>query len=155
MVIGRETCKQIGPLRILDFLAMKEIVVTLLQQMGLSVPSLDDEIRFCSGGERQGVAIARAMYFKAKMVILDEPINALSVEAQKKVLSFIEQLRDNGISVILISHNMGQIYAVVDRIVLISHGKKVLDVHKDEISREEIEDLLADGAGEGGKRHVG
>jgi simple sugar transport system ATP-binding protein len=153
--MGREIVKKVGPLRILDYRTMREIVAPLLQQMGLSVPSLDHEIRFCSGGERQGVAIARAMYFKARMVILDEPTNALSVEAQKKVLSFIEQLKDSGISVILISHNMGQVYSVVDRIVLISHGMKTLDVDKDDISRQEIEDLLADAAGEGGRRHVG
>ena len=126
----------------------------MLQQMGLSVPSLDHEIRFCSEASVKG-SIARAMYFKARMVILDEPTNALSVEAQKKVLSFIEQLKDSGISVILISHNMGQVYSVVDRIVLISHGMKTLDVDKDDISRQEIEDLLADAAGEGGRRHVG
>ena len=125
-------------MRILDYRTMREIVAPLLQQMGPTVPSLDHEIRFCSGGERQGVAIARAMYFKARMVILDEPTNALSVEAQKKVLSFIEQLKDSGISVILISHNMGQVYSVVDRIVLISHGMKTLDVNKDDISRQEI-----------------
>ena len=142
-------------MRFLDLRSICVLVSPFLEEMGLSGPSIVHEIRFCSGGERHGVAIARAMYFKARMVILDEPTNALSVEAQKKVLSFIEQLKDSGISVILISHNMGQVYSVVDRIVLISHGMKTLDVNKDDISRQEIEDLLADAAGEGGRRHVG
>lgn len=153
--MGREPKRRIGPIKVLDYRSMRETVKPLLERIGLSVPSLDHELRFCSGGERQGVAIARAMHFEAKLVILDEPTNALSVEAQKKVLSFIDQLKEEGISVILISHNMGHVYSVVDRIVVISHGKKVMDVDKDAIDRDDVENLLVEAAGERGQANVG
>ena len=144
-------CQEGWPLRILDYRTMRGCS-TFAAADGPFRSLSNHEIRFCSGGERQGVAIAGP--YSRPVVILDEPTNALSVRP-RKVLSFIEQLKDSGISVILISHNMGQVYSVVDRIVLISHGMKTLDVNKDDISRQEIEDLLADAAGEGGRRHVG
>jgi simple sugar transport system ATP-binding protein len=149
--MGREPKKIIGPIKILDFKTMKEIIKPLLNRMGLEVPSLEHEVRFCSGGERQGVAIARAMHFRAKLVILDEPTTALSVEAARKVLSFIRQLKEENISVILISHNMSHVYSVVDRIAVISHGKKILDVRKKDVDKEEVEDLMADVTVEGGR----
>lgn len=141
--MGREIKKTVlGPIRCLDYKKMKKIVGPLLEKLGLNIPTIDHEVRFCSGGERQGVAIARAMHFSASLVILDEPTTALSVEAVKKVLSFIEKLKNEGISVILISHNIDHIYSVVDKIVVLSHGKKVLDENKKNINREEIEKLL-------------
>ncbi len=152
--MGREPKKCFGPIKYLDYKRMREIVGPLLDKLGLNVPSLDHEVRFCSGGERQGVAIARAMHFEAEMVILDEPTTALSVEAAKKVLSFIERLKEEGISVILISHNMAHIYSVVDRLVVISHGEKALDVKKDDTTREEIEELLAEVDKRGGSKNA-
>ncbi len=154
--MGREPKRSmLGPIKCLDYKTMKNIVGPLLKKLGMSVPSLDHEVRFCSGGERQGVAIARAMHFEAKLVILDEPTTALSVEAAKKVLSFIEHLKKEGISVILISHNMAHVYSVVDRIVVLSHGKKVEDVKKSETSRDKIEDLMSEVEQKGGKRNAG
>ncbi|MGM0414822.1 MAG: ATP-binding cassette domain-containing protein [Bacillota bacterium] len=154
--MGREPKRcLVGPIKCLDYKTMKDIVGPLLKKLGMSVPSLDHEVRFCSGGERQGVAIARAMHFEAKLVILDEPTTALSVEAAKKVLSFIEHLKNEGISVILISHNMAHVYSVVDRIVVLSHGRKVEDVKKSETSRDKIEDLMSEVEKEGDKRNAG
>lgn len=154
--MGREPKRcMLGPIKCLDYKTMKDIVGPLLKKLGMSVPSLDHEVRFCSGGERQGVAIARAMHFEAKLVILDEPTTALSVEAAKKVLSFIEHLKNEGISVILISHNMAHVYSVVDRIVVLSHGRKVEDVKKSETTRDKIEALMSEVEKEGDKYNAG
>ena len=154
--MGREPKRSMfGPIKCLDYKTMKDIAGPLLKKLGMSVPSLDHEVRFCSGGERQGVAIARAMHFEAKLVILDEPTTALSVEAAKKVLSFIKHLKNEGISVILISHNMAHVYSVVDRIVVLSHGRKVEDVKKSETNREKIEALMSEVEQEGDKRNAG
>jgi len=142
--MDREPEKTIGPFKIIDYKKMNEIIKPLFVKLKLNIPSLEREVRFCSGGERQGVAIARAMHFKAKLVILDEPTNALSVHAVRKVLSFIEQLKNNNTSVIFISHNIEHVYSVADRIVVMSHGKKVFDINKANKSKDDIEKLLTD-----------
>src|SRR6056297_2794510 len=85
--LGRELVTNFGPLKVLDRKQMRAISERLTQELGLDIPSPDHEVRFCSGGERQGVAIARAMYFKARLVILDEPTTALSVRGRDQVLN--------------------------------------------------------------------
>lgn len=144
---GREPVKGFGPFKTVDFEKMKKEVRPLFQELGLDVASLDQEVRFCSGGERQGVAIVRAMLFRAKMVILDEPTTALSVPAIKRVLDFIEALKGEGISVVLISHNLEHVYQVADRIAVMSHGEKVLDEKTAEHEKEDIEQVLHETAG--------
>jgi len=98
--------------------------------------------RELSGGQRQGVAIARAMYFKSKLVILDEPTNNLSVKESAKVLQFIRELKNQGISSIFISHNLYHVYPVADRIVVLSHGSKIGDFKKEDTSIDEITKLM-------------
>mgnify|MGYP006280806541 CR=1 FL=1 len=144
---GREPVKGFGPFKTIDFEKMKKEVRPLFQELGLDIASLDQEVRFCSGGERQGVAIVRAMLFRAKMVILDEPTTALSVPAIKRVLEFIEALKGEGISVVLISHNLEHVYQVADRIAVMSHGEKVLDENTAEHVKEDIEQVLHETAG--------
>jgi simple sugar transport system ATP-binding protein len=87
------------------------------------------------------------MLFRAKMVILDEPTTALSVPAIKRVLDFIEALKGEGISVVLISHNLEHVYQVADRIAVMSHGEKVLDEKTAEHEKEDIEQVLHETAG--------
>ncbi|MBS3812893.1 sugar ABC transporter ATP-binding protein [Candidatus Bipolaricaulota bacterium] len=144
---GREPIKRFGPFKTIDFDKMKSEVAPLFDELGLDVASLDQEVRFCSGGERQGVAIVRAMLFRAKMVILDEPTTALSVPAIKRVLNFMKALKQEGISIILISHNIDHVYQVADRIAVISHGHKILDENTSENTKEEIEGVLHETAG--------
>ena len=102
--------------------------------MGLDIATVDQEVRFCSGGERQGVAITRAMYYEAALTILDEPITALSLKGTKQVLEFVTHLKERDIGVIVISHNIGHVYSVADRFILMSKGKKVVDVEKDSVT---------------------
>lgn len=144
---GREPMRGFGPFKTIDFKKMKKEVQPLFQELGLDVASLDQEVRFCSGGERQGVAIVRAMLFRAEMIILDEPTTALSVPAIKRVLNFIEALKREGISVVLISHNLEHVYQVADRIAVMSHGEKILDEEADEKAKEDIEQVLHETAG--------
>jgi simple sugar transport system ATP-binding protein len=142
--LGRELLKP-GLIKLLDMGRMKKEAERITKSLGLNIASPDQEVRFCSGGERQGVAISRAMYFKAELVILDEPTAALSIVGVQKVLEFIRQLKESGASVILISHNLYHVYPVADRIVVFSKGQKVADMRKDETSIEELEQIQISG----------
>ena len=142
--LGRVLLKP-GLIKLLDMGGMKKEAERITKSLGLNIASPDQEVRFCSGGERQGVAISRAMYFKAELVILDEPTAALSIVGVQRVLEFIRQLKDSGASVILISHNLYHVYPVADRIVVFSKGQKVADMRKDETSIEELEQIQISG----------
>jgi simple sugar transport system ATP-binding protein len=142
--LGRELLRS-GFVKLLDMEKMKKEAEGITKSLGLDISSPDQEVRFCSGGERQGVAISRAMYFKAELVILDEPTAALSVIGARKVLEFIRQLKDSGASCIFISHNLHHVFPVADRIVVFSKGKKVADIRKDQTSIEELEQIQLSG----------
>ena len=142
--LSRELLKP-GLIKLLDMERMRDEAERITKSLGLNIPSPDQEVRFCSGGERQGVAIARAMYFKAELVILDEPTAALSITGAQKVLEFVRHLKESGVSVIFISHNLHHIYPIADRIVVLSKGQKVADIRKDETSIEELEQIQISG----------
>jgi len=91
--MGRQPVKSWGPVKILDKSKMRDKAKKLLMDLNLHISSSGRDVSFCSGGEIQGVPISREMYFKAKLVILDEPTNALAVSGVQKVLSFIERLK--------------------------------------------------------------
>ncbi|MBD3307343.1 ATP-binding cassette domain-containing protein [candidate division KSB3 bacterium] len=139
--LGRELTKKIGPFRFLDTRKMQEQTEALTQKLGLDIATVDQEVRFCSGGERQGVAISRAMYYQAALTILDEPVTALSLKGTKQVLEFITQLKERKIGVILISHNIGHAYSVADRFILMSKGEKVEDLPRDAVTMSTLEDM--------------
>lgn len=141
--LGRELVKP-GLIKLLDIERMRNEAEKALKKLELRAPP-DREVKFLSGGERQGVAISRAMYFKAELVILDEPTAALSVSAARKVLDFVKQLKSSGIACILISHNLHHVYPVSDRIVVLSRGVKIADMRKEETSVEELEEILITG----------
>jgi simple sugar transport system ATP-binding protein len=128
LFLGREPVK--GP-RLLDRLdqkAMNEAAYDLLKRVGITkeIPPTTP-ISALSGGERQAVAIARAMHFDSDLIILDEPTNNLGVEETKGVLRFVRSARDSGHSCILIAHNIYHVFQVVDRIIVLRRGKKVAD----------------------------
>ena len=141
--LGRELVNSYGPLNVLDRSEMRKISNRLTKELGLDIPSPDHEVRFCSGGERQGVAIARAMYFKARLVILDEPTTALSVKGRDQVLNLVKHMKGEDISIIFITHNIHHVYPIADRFVVMSHGKVTKEVNKEDTTLEEIEGLLA------------
>uniref|UniRef100_A0A7V4N3T3 Sugar ABC transporter ATP-binding protein n=1 Tax=Thermodesulfobacterium geofontis TaxID=1295609 RepID=A0A7V4N3T3_9BACT len=140
--MGREIEKHIGPIKLLDLKRMRDESLRALNKIGLFMRDVDTIIENLSGGERQGVAIARAMYFKTKLLILDEPTNNLSVKESAKVLEFIKELKNEGISCVFITHNLYHVYPIADRIVVLSHGKKVGDFKKEETSIENITQII-------------
>ena len=101
-----------------------------VDELGIHVDSVFESVRNLSGGQRQSVAIARTMFFNAKVVILDEPTSAISVKETRKVLDLITQLKNKGVSVVVVSHRMEDIFAVSDRIVVLRRGRKVEDVDR-------------------------
>lgn len=137
--MGREPATSLG---FLDKNTMDGESMEALRGIGLHLRSPDDLIGMLSGGERQGVAIARAVHFKAKLVILDEPTIALSIREARQVLEFIKQLKNEGIAAIFITHNLYHVFPVAERFVVLSQGKKVGDVRKKDTSIDELSELI-------------
>ncbi len=138
--LGREETG-FGPLNIVDEDKMLEECREAMENLGLQVPA-EQEVRFCSGGERQGVAVARAIKFRAKLVILDEPTRALSPKGVKRVLEFIEEMKEENIAVIHISHTFSHIYPTADRFVIMSRGEIIAEKDKEETSPDELTDII-------------
>ena len=122
--LGRELTRSVLGLRFLDRRAMRERTRDLLRRLDVQVPSLDVWVEFLSGGQRQGIAISRALNIDADLIVMDEPTAALAVAEVRKVLEFIRRLRDQGKSVILISHNLQDVFAVSDRITVLRQGRR-------------------------------
>ncbi len=109
-----------------------------LAALDIRFPSLTQPIESLSGGQRQAVAIARAIYWKARLMIMDEPTNNLGVPEQQKVLELIRKLRDQGVPVILITHTMPDVFAVADRIIVMHRGRKVTEKRTAETNASEL-----------------
>ncbi|MEO6298954.1 MAG: ATP-binding cassette domain-containing protein [Paracoccaceae bacterium] len=143
LFIGREPLKfSIGGLGWLDQKKMRDESVKAIADVDLHLRSPDALVGELSGGQRQGVAIARAMFFKSKVMILDEPTNHLSVKETAKVIGFVKGLKAQGVTTIFISHNMHHVFACCDRIVAMALGKVVLDKLVHETSIEEVSEVL-------------
>jgi simple sugar transport system ATP-binding protein len=140
--LGRELTKRVGPVRILDEDKMRDEAKRTTTALRLNIPSMDQEVRFCSGGETQGVAIARAMYFESKLVILDEPTTALSPQGVNELFAFIDKIRKRGVSVIIISHDLYHIYRIADRIICMSKGKITENVEKQSIMLDDLTSMV-------------
>jgi ABC-type sugar transport system ATPase subunit len=121
--LGREIKKPVLGVPFLDRQAMRKRTSELLSQLDVHVPSIDSWVESMSGGQRQGVAIARALNMDARLIIMDEPTAALAVAEVRKVLEFIKNLRAQGKSVVLISHNIQDVFEVSDRISVMRHGR--------------------------------
>ncbi len=125
MFLGREeaVCVKIGPFRFLRIDKARSETRKALDNTGISMRSVDELAAKLSGGERQSIALARAIYFETKLLILDEPFAALGLKETAKVLGMIERVRQEGVSVILIVHNVNHVYPIADRFFVLSHGK--------------------------------
>lgn len=121
--LGREMKKPVLGIPFLNRQAMRKRTAELLEQLDVHVPSVDSWVEPMSGGQRQGVAIARALNMDARLIIMDEPTAALAVAEVRKVLEFIKNLRAQGKSVVLISHNIQDVFEVSDRISVMRHGR--------------------------------
>jgi len=145
-VLGREPVKGWGPLRRLDVEWGKQIARSELLKFGIDLRDPDQPIGTLSGGERQAVAIARAVYFGAEVVILDEPTSALGVKQSGRVLKFVRDARDRGIGVVLITHNPHHAYMVGDEFVLFKRGKMTNRWLKQDVALDELIAAMAGGA---------
>lgn len=123
--LGRELERRILGIRFLNRRAMRRRTEELLRELDVQIPDLDVWVEYLSGGQRQGVAIARALNINARLIVMDEPTAALAVAEVRKVLQFIRRLRDQGKSVVLISHNIQDVFTVADRITVLRQGCRV------------------------------
>jgi simple sugar transport system ATP-binding protein len=144
--LGSEPTKGSGPLRRVDVKHAKDTMREELRKMGIDVRDADQPCGTLSGGERQAVSIARAVYFGAKVLILDEPTSALGVKQSGVVLRYIAQARDRGLGVIFITHNPHHAYPVGDRFVILNRGRVTGSWRKGEISRDELVRQMSGGA---------
>ncbi|QYJ14994.1 Fructose import ATP-binding protein FrcA [Rubrobacter xylanophilus DSM 9941] len=144
--LGREPTKGAGPFRRFDVKLADRITREELDKIGIQVRDTHQPVATLSGGERQSVAIARAVYFGAKVLILDEPTSALGVKQAAIVLRYIARAREQGIAVVFISHNVHHAYAIGDRFTILNHGRSMGTFEKEEIGLQELERLMAGGA---------
>lgn len=140
--LGREPVHWVGTTRLLDEQAMSQQTVEALGAIGIEIRRPEEEVLRLSGGERQSIAIGRAAHFGQKVLILDEPTSALSVGETRKVLNYTLEAKNAGLGVIFITHNIGHVYQVADRFTIISHGHKVGDFLKGEVSPDEISAMI-------------
>ena len=139
LFLGRELFKfKLGPFSILDGKAMREATQKALLRTAVKIPSLSNTIRNMSGGQRQCVAIARTATFASKLIIMDEPTAALGVQETAQVENIVKTLKAAGEPLILISHNMRQVFDLVDRIIVFRRGRIVANLRKEETSGTDV-----------------
>jgi len=143
LFVGREpTNYNIGSFGMMNRSKMATEALEAIKRVELDLRSADDLVETLSGGERQGVVIARALYFRTKVLIMDEPTNHLSVKETAKVLNWIEKLKSEGTTCIFITHNLHHVYPVSDRLIVFARGEKIADVYKKDTSIEELTRMI-------------
>jgi simple sugar transport system ATP-binding protein len=143
-VLGREPQKGIGPFKVFDLKRADEMARSALHRLGVRWERrLDERGVNLSGGERQSLAIARAMFFGSSLLVLDEPTSALAVRQAGRVLDHIAQARDQGQAVILITHNFRHALSVADDLTVLAQGRVAAHFRRDEIELDELTDLVA------------
>jgi simple sugar transport system ATP-binding protein len=144
--LGSEPTVGVGPLQRLDRRSGKRIAKEALADMGIDLRDVEQPVGTLSGGERQCVAIARAIHFGAKVLILDEPTAALGVKQSGVVLRYVAQARDRGLGIVLVTHNPHHAYPVGNRFLLLKRGASLGSTEKSEITIEELTRQMAGGA---------
>jgi simple sugar transport system ATP-binding protein len=143
--MGHEPRRRIGPFRFLDRELANRVTMQEMRAMGIQLRSPDQAVGTLSGGERQTVAIARAVHFGAKVLILDEPTSALGVRQTANVLATIDKVRRKGVAVVLITHNVRHALAVGDRFTVLNRGRTLGTTRRGEVSPAALQDLMAGG----------
>jgi simple sugar transport system ATP-binding protein len=140
--LGRELYRfQATPmkaLKILDRAEMRRRAVTAFDQLGITLPDISAPVGTLSGGQRQSIAVARAVAYASKVIFLDEPTAALGVVQRGRVLDTVRRVRDQGVSVVLISHNMPEVLAVADRVEVLRLGRRVASYQAAQTSIEQL-----------------
>ncbi len=143
--MGREPTKGRGLFKRFDIDRANEITMEEMRKMGINLRGPDQAVGTLSGGERQTVAIARAVFFGAKVLILDEPTSALGVRQTSNVLATVDRVRNQGIGVVFITHNVRHAMAVGDRFTVLNRGKTLGTATKGNVTAEELQDMMAGG----------
>lgn len=143
--MGNEPVKKVLGINFFDHAYADRVTMEEMRNMGISLRGPDQAVGTLSGGERQTVAIARAVHFGAKVLILDEPTSALGVRQTANVLATIDKVRKQGIAVIFITHNVRHAFAVGDRFTVLNRGRTLGTALRGEISSEELQDMMAGG----------
>jgi simple sugar transport system ATP-binding protein len=136
--LGREPGRRLFGLTFTDASRSRLMAAEHLDRLKIHVKSVDQNVEDLSGGQRQAVAIARATAFDARIVIMDEPTAALAIKEVGKVLDLIRSLKDHGVSVILISHRMDDIFYVCDRVMALFHGRNFAEARLGDTNRNEV-----------------
>jgi len=145
LYLGREATRRVLGLPVVDRKAMRTEADRILKRLGIAVPDPAAPVRTLSGGQRQAIAIARAIHWKARLVIMDEPTAALGVPEQREVMALIARMKADGVAVVLISHNLPDMFAAGDRIVVLTRGAVAGERRPAETSEEEIVRLMMGG----------
>ena len=140
--LGREPSRRIGLFPWLDMSRVGNDTRESLADVGIDIRSSNERVGTLSGGERQSIAIGRAVHFGMKLLILDEPTSALSVAESRKVLEYTRNAKERGLSVIFITHNVHHVMQVADRYTIIRHGRNVGTYDAEELSLDDISDLI-------------
>ncbi|MCO5080685.1 MAG: ATP-binding cassette domain-containing protein [Rhizobiaceae bacterium] len=141
--LGREiVTRRLGVFPGVDNRTMRERAKTVLDELHIRIPDLDAPVRQLSGGQRQAVAISRAVYWQARLMIMDEPTAALGVPEQRKVMALIQMLKGRGVPVILISHNMQDVFEIADRIFVMRRGRNVGDFRVGDVKPSDVVNLM-------------
>ena len=142
--LGRELQRRVGPFRLLDMPRMEKIAAESMAEVGLrNIREMRETVSFLSGGERQAIAIGRATFFGAKLLILDEPTASISVAETEWVLRLVSEAKQNGLSVILISHNAYEVFDVADRFVILQQGQNYADIARDDTDPKDLIERIA------------
>jgi simple sugar transport system ATP-binding protein len=143
--LAREPTRKIGPFRVLDKKKMALDCRKAVEEIGVEVRSTEDMVSTLSGGERQSIAIGRAFHFGCRILLLDEPLAALSVKESRKVHDMILKFKEAGATIVYITHNVYHVYPIADRFVLLDKGRKLAEVERSAVTPEQIMEAIATG----------
>lgn len=146
LYLNREMVRRIGPFRLLDRKAMAQGAVAMLSRLSINVPSVTQRVRRLSGGQRQAISICRAVGAGAKLVVMDEPTAALGVQETANVEALIRRLKDEQVSVILVSHNFDQVRRLSDQVWVMRAGRVVASVRSAETTGNQLVALVTGAA---------
>jgi len=144
LFIGREIYKKIAGMNILNISEMRKRTQKILKEVGINIPSVDEKVRYMSGGQRQAISLGRFLAWGKKLILLDEPTAALGVRETRIVMDLIKKTKKERkeASIILISHNLQQVFELVDRIIVLRHGKIIGVKNKNETNTDEIVSMI-------------
>jgi len=140
--LGREPSGSVGPLKLVDWREATRIAEEEMRRIGIETRDLNQPVGTLSGGERQSVAIARAIHFGARVLVLDEPTSALGLKEAGRVLEHIRNARDHGIGIVFISHNLTHAWDVGDRFVVLNRGTSYGQFERDGLTKEQLRAMM-------------